>query len=252
MKISIITIAYNSAATIEDTIQSVLGQDYQHVEYIVIDGASKDGTQAIIEKYQSRIAYYVSEPDKGIYDAMNKGVQAATGDVIGILNSDDFYADAHVLSDVVKTFVAAKNCDAIYADLVYVDRDQTDKVVRYWRAGAYKPGRFRQGWMPPHPTFFVSKRCYDAFGLYNTALRSAADYELMLRFMHKHEIAVGYLDRVITKMRVGGESNVSLKNRIRANKEDRKAWTMNGLRPAWYTLTLKPLSKIGQFVRKSA
>lgn len=252
MKISIITIAYNSAQTIEDTIQSVISQDHPDLEYIIIDGASKDGTQAIIEKYRSHLAHYVSEPDKGIYDAMNKGVQAATGDFIGILNSDDFYVDLKVLSDVARTLKAGQDLDGLYADLVYVDRDHTDKVVRHWRAGHYRPGRFRRGWMPPHPTFFVARRCYESYGLYDTALRSAADYELMLRFIHKHEISVGYLDRVITKMRVGGESNVSLKNRIRANKEDRRAWTMNGLKPAWFTLTLKPLSKIGQFVRKSS
>lgn len=251
MKISIITIAYNSASTIEDTLQSVLGQDYSNVEYIVIDGASKDGTQAIIEKYRERLAYFVSEPDKGIYDAMNKGVLAATGDLIGILNSDDFYVDNHVLSDVAKTFTQGDKLDALYADLVYVDRADTNRVVRSWRAGTYRPGRFLHGWMPPHPTFFVTRRCYNEFGVYNTALRSAADYELMLRFIHKHRISVGYLNRVITKMRVGGESNVNLKNRIRANKEDRRAWAMNGLKPAWYTLTLKPLSKIGQFVKKS-
>lgn len=250
MKISIVTIAYNSAQTIEATLQSVIQQDYPDIEYIVIDGGSSDGTQAIVQKYLHRIAHFSSEPDKGIYDAMNKGVRAATGDVIGVLNSDDFYADASVIRDVVSTLKANPECEALYADLVYVDRAHTDKVTRYWKAGQFNRLRFRQGWMPPHPTFFVSRSAYDRFGLYSLDLKSAADYELMLRFLYKHKIRCCYLPRVITRMRVGGESNVSLKNRLRANKEDRKAWTMNGLRPAWYTLTLKPISKIGQFIRK--
>lgn len=250
MKISIVTIAYNSAATIEATLQSVIGQTYPNIEYIVIDGSSSDGTQAIVERYRDRIAHFSSEPDRGIYDAMNKGVRAATGDFIGILNSDDFYADTSVIDDVVKTLKANPKCSTLYADLVYVDRAQTDRVVRYWKAGSFERSRFRRGWMPPHPTFFVARSVYEKFDLYSLELKSAADYELMLRFLYKHSVTCCYLPRVITHMRVGGESNVSLKNRLRANREDRKAWIMNGLRPAWYTLTLKPISKIGQFLRK--
>lgn len=251
MKISIITIAWNSAATIEDTIQSVLKQDYPEIEYIIVDGDSSDGTQDIIERYKDRIATYLSEPDKGIYDAMNKGVSLSTGDVVGILNSDDFYADAHVISDVVRQ-LEKTNADGIYADLVYVDREDPNKIKRYWKSGEYQHGKFKRGWMPPHPTFFVRKSCYDKFGTYTLALRSAADYELMLRFIHKHRIRMSYLSRVIIKMREGGESNVTLRNRIRANKEDRKAWRMNDLQPGPLTLTLKPLRKLGQFlVRKT-
>jgi glycosyltransferase involved in cell wall biosynthesis len=248
MKVSIITIAYNSAKTIEDTIKSVIAQDYTDIEYIVVDGASKDDTLAIINKYKSSIAKFVSEKDKGIYDAMNKGVAMATGDIIGILNSDDFYADSHVISDVVQKF-QSENCDGLYADLVYVDREKLDKVLRVWNAGPYFHGRFLKGWMPPHPTFFVRKKCYDQFGLYSLELKSAADYELMLRFIHKHRITLAYLPRIITKMRAGGQSNITLKNRIRANMEDRMAWKMNNLRPALFTLTRKPLSKIFQFIK---
>ncbi len=249
MKVSIITIAWNSAETIEDTIKSVIAQDYKDVEYIVIDGASKDNTLEIINKYKDNIAVVISEPDKGIYDAMNKGVKAATGDVIGILNSDDFYADNHVVSDIVALFKSS-GAQGVYADLVYVNRSATYRVLRYWKAGEYKAGMFRKGWMPPHPTFFIQAACYTNYGLYNTELRSAADYELMLRMMHKHKISVAYLNRVITRMRDGGESNVTLKNRIRANKEDRRAWTMNGLKPGLLTLYRKPLSKIKQFIFK--
>ncbi|MDG1158229.1 MAG: glycosyltransferase family 2 protein [Flavobacteriales bacterium] len=248
MKISIITIAYNSAETIEDTIKSVLAQSHEDLEYILVDGASKDATMDIVNKYKSRISTIISEPDKGIYDAMNKGVLAASGDVIGILNSDDFYADDDVLKDVNAKFEESP-IEGLYADLVYVDRNNPLRIIRNWKSGAYEHGLFRKGWMPPHPTFFVKKACYDRLGIYNTSLRSAADYELMLRFIHKEEIKITYLPRIITKMRVGGQSNVSLKNRIKANKEDRKAWEMNGLKPGLFTLVRKPLSKIKQYLK---
>lgn len=248
MKISIITIAYNSAATIEDTIKSVLAQSHEDLEYILVDGASKDATMDIVNKYKSRISTIISEPDKGIYDAMNKGVLAASGDVIGILNSDDFYADEDVLKDVNAKFEESP-IEGLYADLVYVDRNNPLRIIRNWKSGVYEHGLFRKGWMPPHPTFFVKKACYDRLGIYNTSLRSAADYELMLRFIHKEEIKITYLPRIITKMRVGGQSNVSLKNRIKANKEDRKAWEMNGLKPGVFTLVRKPLSKIKQYLK---
>jgi len=247
MKVSIITITYNSAETIEDTIRSVLSQDYSDIEYIVVDGASKDSTLEIIERNRSSISKFVSERDKGIYDAMNKGVSMAPGDVIGILNSDDFYADTHVISDIVKT-LAQSNSDACYADLVYVDRIATSKVIRSWISGEYRHGDFLRGWMPPHPTFFVKRSVYEAHGNYSLQLRSAADYELMLRFIHKHGIRLSYLPRVITKMRAGGQSNVTLKNRWKANKEDRLAWKMNGLQPGFLTLIRKPLSKLLQYL----
>ena len=249
MKVSIITIAYNSDETIEDTILSVASQDYPNIEYIIIDGASKDQTLAIVNKHSKSIDKIVSEPDKGIYDAMNKGVQAASGDVIGILNSDDFYANEQVISSIVKQFESSK-ADGVYADLVYVDRQDSDKIIRYWKAGEYQNGLFEKGWMPPHPAFFVKKSCYDQFGHYSLKLRSAADYELMLRFIRKENIQVSYYPEIITKMRVGGQSNVSLKNRWKANREDREAWRMNGLNPSLLTLIRKPLSKIKQYVKR--
>lgn len=249
MKVSIITISYNSAATIEDTIRSVINQDYPNLEYIIIDGHSKDGTQDIIHRYQSSIAKFISEPDQGIYDGMNKGLKMATGDIIGILNSDDVYEDSRVISDMVQLFESSQ-CEAAYADLVYVDRHDTSKVTRYWKSGSYKQGAFRKGWMPPHPTFFVRKSVYDRYGYFNLLLKSAADYEIMLRFIHKHGIEPAYLPRVITRMRAGGQSNLSLKNRIKANREDREAWRINGLKPGLFTLIRKPLSKIFQFMKK--
>jgi glycosyltransferase len=247
MKVSIITIAYNSAETIEDTIRSVVDQDYSNIEYIIIDGGSTDKTLSIVDKYKDSIATIISEPDKGIYDAMNKGVQNATGDIVGILNSDDIYANKKVVSSIVQ---AIGNKDAIYADLVYVDRENTDKVNRYWKSGEYKKGIFKKGWMPPHPTFFIKKSCYDRYGSYNLRLKSAADYELMLRMLHKHNISVAYLQEVITKMRVGGQSNVTLLNRLKANKEDKLAWVINDLKPGPLTLIMKPVRKISQFFKK--
>ena len=248
MKVSIITITYNSAETVEDTIRSVLSQDYPLIEYIIVDGASKDGTLHIVNRYADKIARVISEPDKGIYDAMNKGVSIATGDVIGILNSDDFYADSTVITDIVNTLQMASS-DACYADLVYVDKQNTSRIVRSWKSGEYTPGFFLRGWMPPHPTFFLKRAVYEKYGLYSLELRSSADYELMLRMVHKHGISLSYLPRVITKMRTGGQSNVTIKNRWKANKEDRLAWKMNGLQPGLFTLVRKPLSKLLQYLK---
>ena len=244
MKVSIITVSYNSEKTIEDTIQSVISQDYQDIEYIIIDGASSDATKSIIDNYKTDISCFISEPDAGIYDAMNKGINASNGDLIGILNSDDVYSNSFVVSDMVN---ALGNSDAVYADLVYVDFNNLDKVKRVWKSGRFKKGAFYFGWMPPHPTFFVKKECYLNFGLYSLSLRSAADYELMLRFIHKNNIRVSYLPEIIVKMRVGGVSNISLKNRILANREDKKAWKINNIRPKAFTFFLKPLRKLSQF-----
>lgn len=247
LKISIITVSYNSAQTIEHTIQSVLQQQYPNLEYIIIDGASTDQTLNIINKYQDKISVIISEKDNGIYHAMNKGLKLATGDIIGILNSDDFYADENVLNDVVQLFENT-HADAIYADLQYVDANDIRKVKRHWKSGKYNPGDFLFGWMPPHPTFFVRKEVYEKYGIFNESFRSAADYELMLRFIHKHQISIEYLPRVIVKMRSGGQSNITAKNRIKANLEDRKAWEINGLKPYFFTLFLKPLRKLKQFI----
>ncbi len=243
MKVSIITICYNSASTIEETILSVLGQDYPNIEYIIIDGASKDNTMEIVNQYKSKIAVIVSEKDRGIYDAMNKGLGQATGDLIGILNSDDTYAYTEVISDVVKQIGAA---DSLYADLQYVD-GLSGQVKRHWRSGTYAKEKFLMGWMPPHPTFFVKTECYKKYGHFIIDQGSAADYEIMLRLLYKHQISTSYLPKVITLMKTGGASNVSWKQRWKANQQDRLSWKINGLQPKWYTLWLKPLRKLSQF-----
>ena len=246
MKISVITVTYNSEATLEETILSVISQSHKEKEYIIVDGGSTDGTKGIIDKYRSHIAYFVSEKDKGLYDAVNKGISLSTGDAVGILHSDDFYTHKEVLSHYVALFDKT-GADAVYSDLYYVDRSRTDKIIRRWKSGSYSVGSFINGWMPPHPTFFVRRSLYEKYGTFDLSFKTAADYELMLRFIHKHKIRLSYLPEFTVKMRVGGASNVNLKNRVNANLEDRRAWTVNGLRPRFYTLYLKPLRKILQF-----
>ena len=248
MKVSVITATYNSAATVADTLRSVRDQSYPLVEHLIIDGGSKDNTMEIVAGFP-HIKQICSEKDRGIYDAMNKGVKRATGDIVGILNSDDFYASENVLREVVDTFEQS-GCDAVYGDLQYVCKDDVSKVVRYWRSGPYQQGAFKWGWMPPHPSFFVRHTLYDRCGLFNLDMKTAADYELMLRMIHKEGASLQYLPNVLVKMRTGGASNSSLASRLKANADDRKAWDVNGLKPYWFTMYLKPIRKITQFIFK--
>ncbi len=249
MKISIITVAYNAEATIAEAVASVVSQrqDGFELEYIIVDGASTDETLAALEPHRDGIALIISEPDRGLYDAMNKGVAAATGDFIGILNADDTYAHNGVLAAVAAR-LEETGADALYGDLDYVAADGSGPVVRRWRSGEMGPRSFLRGWMPPHPTFFLAKSVYAEHGVYSLDLRSAADYELMLRMLHKHRVRATYLPDVLVKMRTGGVSNASWGNRLRANREDRRAWRMNGLRPMPWTLVIKPLRKLGQWI----
>lgn len=246
MKVSVITVSFNSVNTIENTINSVNSQKYTDLEYLVIDGASTDGTIEVLNEYSDSIDKLIVENDSGIYDAMNKGIEMAEGEIIGILNSDDIYTDDKVLGDIVDIFRSAK-CDACYADLEYVDVNDTAKIIRRWRAGEYKEGEFYKGWMPPHPTVFIKKEVYAKYGKFNLSLGTAADYEILLRFFHVHNIKVEYIPRTIVKMRTGGASNATLLNRLKANKYDRKAWMVNGLEPKSYTMLFKPLRKLKQF-----
>lgn len=246
MKISIITASYNSAATIKDTLDSVRDQRNVDIEHLIIDGVSTDGTLDICREYP-HLAKVSSKKDKGIYDAMNRGLDLCTGDIVGILNSDDFYTDKHVLEDVVKAFENT-DVDAIYGDLVFVREDDTSSIIRLWRSGEQDARKWLNGWMPPHPTFFVRKEMYEKYGNFDLRLKSAADYELMLRFIYKEGIKVGYIPRVLVKMREGGQSTASLRNRLLANREDSLAWEINGLKKLPYTTILKPLRKINQFL----
>ena len=246
MRISIITATYNSSSTIKDTLESVRDQTYKNVEHLIIDGLSKDDTLEIVGAYP-HVSKILSEKDKGIYDAMNKGISHANGDIIGILNSDDFYASPEVLSKVARAF-EDPSIDAVYGDLQYVDHGNTQKIVRRWKAGNYTKKSFYYGWMPPHPSFFVRKKLYEQSGNFNLQLRSAADYEIMLRFLLKNNYKAAYIPEVLVKMRTGGMSNASLKNRLRANREDRMAWSLNGLKPWFFTLIMKPLRELGKWV----
>ncbi len=248
MKISIITISYNSGSTIYDTLNSIKEQDYENVEHIIIDGKSSDNTLQIVSQFPE-VAKVISEKDDGLYYAMNKGIKLATGEVIGILNSDDMYANPKVLSAVAALFLN-KNASTVYGDLQYVDASDVTKVLRTWRAGRFQRSDFYYGWMPPHPTFFVRKSIYDEVGLFNTSLRSAADYELMLRILFRYSYNAEYIPQIIVKMRAGGKSNASLRHRVLANREDRAAWKLNDLNPYFFTLYLKPLRKIFQFLIK--
>jgi len=246
MKVSIITAVFNAKDTVAQTIECILNQSYKNIEHIIIDGGSTDGTLEIIAKYRSTLAKAVSEPDRGIYDALNKGIGLASGDVIGLLHGDDFYAHDRVLESVVKVF-EEQNVDSCYGDLLYVNKNDTERVIRYWKASEYHHGKFKFGWMPPHPTFFVKREIYEKYGLFNTNFRIAADYELMLRFLEKYRISTYYIPEVFIKMRLGGASNRSLKNLFIKSSEDYKAWKVNNLNGGFYTILLKNFTKIPQF-----
>jgi glycosyltransferase involved in cell wall biosynthesis len=250
MKVSIITVCYNSESTIEDTIKSVANQTHPDIEYIIIDGNSRDATVEMIKKHSAFVSKWISEKDTGIYDAMNKGLEMATGEIIGILNADDVFANSNVIENIVN-FFRDQSIEALYADLKYVQRKDISKVIRFWKSGEYAEGKFYYGWMPPHPTLYLRKSVYQKYGNYRTDMPSAADYELMLRMIHVQKIKLAYYPQVIVLMRDGGFSNRTLQNRIKANRDDRRAWQVNNVHPKFYTLLMKPLSKILQFVIKN-
>lgn len=219
MKVSIVTACYNSKATIHDTLRTIQMQTHKNIEHIVIDGGSTDGTLEILEKNRDHIALLTSEPDNGLYDAMNKGVSKATGDVIGLLNSDDLFATNHVIEDVVNT-LSDPTIDACYGDLVYVDQKNTNQIARYWRSSPFDPALISKGWIPAHPTFYARREVHDQHSmLFNLDYKLAADYELLLRLLITHKINVAYIPEVMVKMRLGGTTNKSISNIINQNKE---------------------------------
>jgi glycosyltransferase involved in cell wall biosynthesis len=251
MKISIVTPTLNCEKLIRKTMDSLFLQEGVEIEQIVVDGKSTDNTLSLLREYEKKCNYLtiISEDDNGLYDAMNKGILAATGDIIGILNAGDFYANRHVLKQVIDTF-EENQADSVYGDLIYIKEDDTDSIVRFWKSGKFDKKRFYKGWMPPHPTFFVKKSVYLKHGFFNTDLKISADYELILRFLLKNGVRSIYIPNVLVYMPVGGVSNSSLFNRFKANQEDRIAWKLNHLKPKFYTTIWKPLSKIKQFFRK--
>ncbi len=248
MKISIITVALNNAEYIEACIQSVLNQDYVNTEYIVIDGGSTDGTIDIIKKYEDKINIWISETDNGIYDAINKGINISSGDIIGILHSDDLYINEHVIGRVVQEF--RNNVDSVYADLVYVDRNNLNKVVRYYDSSAFRVSKFAYGWMPAHPTCFIKKNVYDRYGLYKTDYLIAADYELLVRFYAKHGVSYSYLPDVIVKMRSGGLSTRNLKSNVILNREIVRACSENGIETNIFKVYSKYFVKLSQLLKR--
>lgn len=241
-KISIITVCYNSAETIRETIESVLSQDYLNVEYIIFDGASSDETLEIVKGYGSKISF-TSEKDEGLYDAMNKAIDRATGEFVGILNSDDLYASKTILSEVVRAF-ETRQVDSVFGDLYYFSNGAQDKPIRYYKGDKFKREKIRQGLTPPHPTFFVRKTIYEKYGKFDTQFRLAADFDLMSRFLYVHSISFAYLPTTMVKMRMGGISTGSFRRIIEINKEDLASLRKNKIPTNFLLFHLKYFYKV--------
>ncbi len=246
MRVSIITVTLNSEKYLIDCIDSVRCQDYGDIEHIIIDGNSTDKTVQIIRDNQRYISTWISEPDKGMYDAINKGIELATGDIIGVLNSDDMFASADVISEIVSSFEET-GADSVYGDLVYVEPEQTDKVSRYWKGMPYKRSRFKRGWMPAHPTFYIKRSVIEKHGSYITHYFTAADYEFMSRYLYYYHVSAAYLPKMIVKMRNGGISNGNIYRRLRANRRDYLAMKKNNIPFPFIVSIIKPLSKLPQY-----
>lgn len=249
MKVSIITATYNSAAHIAACLASVNSQTHKNIEHIIVDGASTDNTLEIIKATPNRVAKIISEPDHGIYDAMNKGIKLATGDIIGILNSDDFYASNTIIETIVKTF-QEKNVDSVFGNLDFVASDNPEKVIRHWKCTSFIRGSFAKGWHPPHPTFFVKREVYEKYGIFDTSLNVSADFELMLRMLERHQISTCFIDKTIVKMRYGGESTGSLKKIIKGNRNIMKAFKKNEIKVSPFYTFNRLLHKALQFLKR--
>lgn len=249
MKISIITVCFNSETTIRDTLESIKHQDYTNIEYIIIDGGSTDDTLKILDEYIGMITILVSEQDKGLYDAMNKGIALSNGDVIGILNSDDLYQDSKVINEVMGEFKNNSELDILYGNLVYVKSDDTNKVIRNWISKKYYSQFFENSNVPPHPSLFVRRKVYSEAGLFDLDFKIAADYEFMLRIFKKNNFNSKYLNRLIVRMRLGGASNSSVSSIINQNKEVLKAWKKNKLKKTFYFMPLRIYKRLIQFIK---
>jgi glycosyltransferase involved in cell wall biosynthesis len=246
MKVSIITVVFNGERYLEECIKSVLGQDYKNIEYLIIDGGSNDQTLSIIKKFSQELDYFISEPDKGMYDALNKGIRAATGDVVGILNADDILATEDVISSIVVAF-EQNNADGVYGNLNYIDTSPFKKILRKWVSKQFVNRDISFGWMPAHPTLYLKKDLFNRFGNYSLDFGTAADYELMVRFLYVNRISAHFLNKLLVNMRIGGMSNSSLKQRYLAFVNDYKAVKRNKLPCPLTTVLLKKISKLQQF-----
>lgn len=247
MKVSLITVSYNSAATIKDTIESVLAQDYPDIEYILVDGKSKDNTVDIIRSFDGRVSKWISEPDKGIYDAMNKGLQMTSGDVVGMLNSDDFYYSNSIISQVAEAF-RDESVDAVFGNLIFVDPGDLQKTVRTYSSKNWHPGKFARGFMPAHPTFFVRRKYYEKFGNFKTDYKIASDYEMLIRLLYVHKLTYRYLPMTMVVMRKGGVSSNGIKSNIILNNEIKRACEENGIRTNLPLIYLKYFTKIFELI----
>jgi len=246
LKISIITVVWNNKNSIKNAIDSVLNQTYKNIEYIIIDGVSTDGTIEIVRSYGDKVSKFLSEPDSGLYDAMNKGIFLATGDVVGILNSDDFYIDDQVIQRVVKEF-EVKDVDSVYADLEFVKPVNLDKTVRYYDSSKFNPSKFAYGWMPAHPTFFVKRDIYKKYGVFRADLKIAADFDILARFLFTHKISYSYMQEVLVKMRLGGVST-SFNNIWIINIEQLQVCRDNHINTNIFKILLKyPIKILGYF-----
>lgn len=248
-KISIITATYNNLQTLEDTFQSLRSQTYQNIEHIVIDGASTDGTLEIIDRYRTHISVLISEKDSGVYDALNKGLMCATGDVVGFLHADDTFFSPSTIEQIASVFTVNANIIAVYGDLYYVDRANPQKIIRYWQSQPFSPDLLKRGWMPAHPTLFFRRNVIDEIGLFNIQYQIAADYEYMLRMLRRYPpAAFYYLPIVITCMKMGGKSNRSIHHILKKMKEDYRIIKHHQI-GGFFTLLRKNLSKLNQFVK---
>ncbi len=248
MKVSIITVVYNRADVVRDTIESVLSQTYKNIEYIIIDGASTDGTMDVVNEYKDRISKIISEPDHGLYDAINKGIREATGDVIGLIHSDDFYLDNFVIQRVVDEF-KNKKVDTLFADLLYIKGDNKDKVLRYYSAKNFTVKKLKYGFIPPHPTLFVKKEVYEKCGLYKTDYKIAADYEMFVRLLLVNKLSFSYIHLPIVKMRVGGVSSGGIRRKIECNIEVVRAIKSNGIKTNHFLILKKYPIKLFEIIK---
>ena len=248
MRVSIITVCYNRAATIEKAILSVLNQDNKDIEYIVVDGNSKDGTQAVIEKYTNRIAKYISEPDNGMYDAINKGLALATGDIVGLMHSDDEFYDNVAISKIVSGFLKSKDIEGVYGDGIYISNDAEEKLIRNRIGGEYSLKKIEKGWLPLHPTVYIKRALIEKYGDYNLQFKIASDTEFLLRYLYKNKIKMGYVNSYIVKMRMGGLSTTSSRA-LEVLKEDYKIYKFHGLW-ALKAIILKKSKTLIQYIKK--
>lgn len=254
MKISIITATWNSGKTVRDTIESVLGQTYKDIEYLIVDGASKDDTMSVVKSYEDAFEgrlRYVSEPDKGIYDAMNKGIAMATGDVVGILNSDDFYTSADVVETIARTFDGAGGeLDAVYGDIHYVEDSDLTKCVRYYSSAGFKRAKMRMGWMPAHPSFYCRKAAYEKYGDFDISFKIGADFENLLRLIFVNRISVRYIPMDFVTMRTGGASTSGLASHKQIYRDHMRAYKKNGVYSNFLFEGLRYAEKVWELMKQ--